>query len=276
MIHNQFDKQLKKMRSVLRSNGVAPDVIEKITIEMEKKRKDEPAPKIAIIGECGAGKTSTINALFNAGLPISHVEPCTKCAFEKQFITSSGKPITIVDLPGIGESISADSRIIEIYKKVYPTVDVLLWIVPAGNRQLTIMQHMLLQIKQITGRVGINRLVFAINKADIMYPVNWNNRINMPSDEQNQYLINFSETVRNRIREVIPNWKGNIPIYSAIKAYNLNELLLTMLEAAPKTRGYILSENSNLDDFMKYVDPNIRDTAYMLLSENENGVEFDE
>lgn len=270
MVRTPFDRCLEKMRNVLQTKGVSSDVIEKMVEEIKKKKEEEPAPKIAIIGECGVGKTSTINALFNAGLAISHVEPCTQYTFEKRFTTSSGKSITIVDTPGIGESIHADARILEIYKTVYPTVDVILWIIAAGNRQLTIMQRMLLQIEKSSGKSGLNRMVFAINKSDLMYPMNWNNRINMPSNEQNHNLSSFSETVRKRIKEVIPSWEGRIPLYSALKAYNLKELLLTMLEAAPKKRGHILSESTDIDDFLKYVDPSIIETAYMLLSERKS------
>jgi len=264
------------MRDTLQNDGISQNNIQKIIEGITKKKAEEPAPKIAIIGECGVGKSSTINALFNAGLKVSHSEPCTHDPDARDYIMSNGKKITVYDMPGIGESISADRRIIEVYKKVYPKVDVIMWVIAAGDRQLAMMQHILLQIAREAGTRGLQQLFFAINKADIMSPNDWNARINMPSQEQLRYLRDFSETVSCRVREIIPAWTGEIPIYSAVKAYNLKGLLFSMLQAAPLSRAYILNENASLDDGMKHVDPTVRNVAYQLFAENQEGVSYGE
>jgi len=276
MTQSRLDEQFEKMRAVLQKDGVDQSIIQKMINEIVKKRAEEPAPKIAIIGQSGVGKSSTINALFNAGLPVSPSRPCTHDADAREYSLSTGKKITVYDMPGIGESISADRRIIEVYKKVYPKVDVIMWVIAAGDRQLAMMQHILLQIAREAGARGLQQLLFAINKADIMSPNDWNTRIDMPSQEQLRNLRDFSETVRSRVREIIPAWTDDIPIYSAINAYNLKELLFSMLQAAPLSRAHILNENSNLEDGMKHVDPTVRDVAYQLFAENQEGVSYGE
>ena len=40
--------------------------------EVDKAIANEPIPTIAIIGETGVGKTTTLNALFNAGAAVGH------------------------------------------------------------------------------------------------------------------------------------------------------------------------------------------------------------
>ena len=164
MTQSRLDEQFEKMRAVLQKDGVDQSIIQKMINEIVKKRAEEPAPKIAIIGQSGVGKSSTINALFNAGLPVSPSRPCTHDADAREYSLSTGKKITVYDMPGIGESISADRRIIEVYKKVYPKVDVIMWVIAAGDRQLAMMQHILLQIAREAGARGLQQLLFAINK----------------------------------------------------------------------------------------------------------------
>lgn len=38
--------------------------------------RDTP-PRIALIGETGVGKSTTVNALFNKSVPVSHSRACT-------------------------------------------------------------------------------------------------------------------------------------------------------------------------------------------------------
>ena len=60
-----------------RANPKASDQeIREVRQELEKRIRDAPPPSIAIVGEAGVGKSSTINALFNAGVPISHTRAC--------------------------------------------------------------------------------------------------------------------------------------------------------------------------------------------------------
>lgn len=67
-----FD-QLREM-----NKGIPDEKWEELMTKVKTRVNQEPPPHIAIIGETGVGKSSTLNALFNAGRGISHTEAFTQ------------------------------------------------------------------------------------------------------------------------------------------------------------------------------------------------------
>lgn len=253
------------------SNKETETIIDRLKLAI----KQENPPKIALIGQCGVGKSSTINALFNAGRPISHIEACThidtseiKDCFEA-YDTPNGT-ILVCDMPGLGESIEADRKNIELYKKILPEVDVAVWIIAAGDRQLALMQYALNMITIAMDDDCLSKVLFAVNKSDIMYPNNWNDKINMPSNDQEINLSGFAETVKKQIKAVVNNWDSKIIVYSALKAYGLQELLLEMLEHAPKKRRWIIDQYADVANFLDNVDPKVLEMINTMMSPKEN------
>lgn len=168
-------------------------------------------------------------------------------------------------MPGLGESISADQKYIELYKQVLPTVDVAVWIIAAGDRQLTIMQRALQLISIAMDDKYLDRIVFAVNKADIMQPIEWNDRINLPSETQLANLQLFADNVKAKILEVHPSWQGTIITYSALKNYNTKQLLVSMLQAADKRRIWLIKKNMNIASPFENVDPKLKAYALEML-----------
>ena len=185
---------------------------------------------LVIIGECGTGKSSTLNALFNICCPVSHVEACTLNIEQTTSDIEGFGEWTIYDMPGIGESLKTDNKYIEMYKETLPKADVILWTITAGNRALSWMQRTLQIINEDVGKEYASNILFVINKADIMYPNNWNNDNNCPSEEQEINLLGFKETVIRCIIDIVPDWKGSIEIISALKKYRIENLRQRLLE----------------------------------------------
>ncbi len=205
-------------------------------IFIEVFTKNEPI-RIAVIGEAGVGKTSTINALFKTDLPISHIGTCTQKAEVVKAITSKGIPIEVIDMPGLWAGEAETQRHWETYKNVLPTVDSAIWVISAGDRALQGMQNALKTISEFADSNFVNHIVFGINKSEHMYDEKWNDNINLPSPIQQEHLELFCLTVKDAIIEKFPGWKGKIVCYSAQKNFRLDELLEQMVaSASPEKR----------------------------------------
>lgn len=215
---------------------IPPEVLKKLQDVLIRAFSNDETIRIAVIGEAGVGKTSTINALFKTTLPVSHFGSCTQSAETVKTVTSKGIPIEIIDMPGLWAGEEETNKHWETYKEVLPTVDCAIWVISAGDRALQGMQNALKTISTFSDADMINRIVFGVNKAEHMHPEDWNDSINLPSNEQQVNLQKFSITVKNAIHEKFPEWQGNIICYSAKKQFRLDELLEQMLMAAAPER----------------------------------------
>jgi len=207
--------------------------------------------RVAVIGETGVGKSSTINALFNTKLPINHVRSCTQIAEVVKTTTNKGMPIEIIDMPGLGAGEAETRMHWHTYREVLPTVDSAIWVISAGDKALEGMQGALRVISSLRDDNLIEHIVFGINKSEHMEPEDWNAAANLPSREQESYLEEFCETVKTAIREIFPSWNGTIRYYSAKKQFRLDDLLEQMILAAPegrRTKLYQTSDTKSYED----------------------------
>ncbi|MGW6024166.1 GTPase [Streptomyces sp. NPDC055099] len=112
----------------------------KFSAEMRKP------PKIAVLGQSGVGKTTTVNALFATEWRTSAVGVGTHDAQGKRVALPSGGVVDVVDLPGYGRSISEDERYDAIYRKVLPGCDLVLLVIQADRGDLADDQEMVVRI----------------------------------------------------------------------------------------------------------------------------------
>ena len=241
--------------------GISGKDAEHIESELQKRIENEPDPKIAFVGFSGVGKSSTLNALFNAGQPISHVKACTQQEKEihgnySEYLGSKGS-VRVWDMPGMGEDITADKRHLETYKRVLPIVDVAVWTIQADYRAMAPMQNTILLLQKTIGNDFIQKLMFAINKADTIAPgeTDWNATLNMPSKEQQQNIVEFENYVRSKVLQILPHWKGDIVSYSAKRRFRLEELLTAMVRASGSTRQWLLPNVADVANPIDLIDP---------------------
>lgn len=200
-------------------------------------------PTIGLVGLSGVGKSSTINALFKADLPVSSTTACTK-AFETLDIelnTNTGVlkgniiPLRIIDAPGLGESLLKDPEYLEMYKKYLPQCDVIIWVLAARNRALSVDQLYLKQLKEFS-----QRMLFVINQVDIVEPMNYDTRLKQPSREQEKNIKEIIKDRKEKIAEII-GVEPEIIAYSASENYNLIKVFKKSLDLCSKDRQWLIA-----------------------------------
>ena len=233
-------KTTAKHTSTIEQFKLTHEMTAQIKEEFDKTRANIPAPKIAIFGATGVGKSSTVNALFNAGRQVSNIVACEDPmqAIEVEIGGYEGRTkqkIIVYDIPGIGQNIDADKRIRKIYYQLLPKVDVIIWLLQASDRAMTTMQQVLRQLKRRSGKILSKKLVVAVNKIDLLAPgaENWNSVINMPGKEQSNEIPTLIDYISKHILRVLPKWNKGVLAYSATKQYNLKMLVKAILDTIP-------------------------------------------
>ncbi len=258
---NKFNEMFSQIKKSLEENGMSDAEINSVRTEIQQKMENIAPPKVAIIGFTGVGKSSTLNALFNAGQKTSHVRACTKKA--TSFIgnlepyTGSKGTINIYDMPGLGESIIQDEKYYKIYADILPCVDVIIWLFHSGDRAMTPMQNAISRLMNTIGSGFTKKLVFAVNKADAIAPgeCDWNEKFNIPSQEQKKNLKEFEQYILERIHDVLPKWNGSIISYSAKRRFHLEQLMTAMIQVMPKDKQWVLDNLADVADYSALIDP---------------------
>lgn len=91
-------------------------------------------PVIGIMGKSGTGKSSLCNAIFQSRICATHpLNGCTRQA-HRLTLQIGERRMTLVDLPGIGETPQHDQEYRELYRQLLPELDLIIWILRADER----------------------------------------------------------------------------------------------------------------------------------------------
>ncbi|BBV18484.1 hypothetical protein IOMTU157_3762 [Citrobacter portucalensis] len=134
------------------------------------------------MGKTGAGKSSLCNALFAGEISlVSDVVACTREAL--RFRLQVGERLmTIVDLPGVGESNARDAEYAALYREQLPRLDLVLWLIKADDRALAVDEHF---YHQVIGETYRHKVLFVISQSDKTEPTSGSRQL---STEQKQNI----------------------------------------------------------------------------------------
>lgn len=188
-------------------------------------------PVIGIMGKTGAGKSSLCNAIFSQPLsPTSNVHACTRKA--KSFRLSIGsRQMTIIDLPGVGESSDRDKEYQDLYEQWLPKLDLIIWVIKADDRALSVDHHFYQNVICAVPEYQ-DKVVFVLNQVDKIEPCReWDSIQNCPSSEQKNTI-----TLKIRAVEGAMGYPRHaIKAVSAVYGYNLPAMIENIIYALPRT-----------------------------------------
>lgn len=204
------------------------------------KRITSYKPKVGIFGKTGVGKSSLANALFGRDVcKISDVESCTREAQEILISLADESGMTLIDVPGVGESSERDKEYSMLYENLLPELDVILWLLKADDRAFSSDQKFYETVvkKHI---VSGKPFFFVLNQVDKISPHReWDLEENKPGPQQSKN-VNLK---RNEVGKYFDIAKSKVIPVSAEEKYNLIELIDEIVFALPVEKMYGFAKN---------------------------------
>lgn len=234
-MENEYFKKLEEVGIKLTESQ------KKRIIEKLNKRLNY-IPKIGVLGKTGVGKSSLCNALFGSDVyQISDVEACTRNPQEEILKISNGS-LKLVDLPGIGENSERDKEYAELYNKIIPELDIILWILKADDRAFS--SDELFYNNTVKHYLDDGKpFLFVVNQVDKIEPFReWNVEKHLPSDRQ---LLNINRKIEN-ISCIFELPKSKIIPVSAEEKYHLSYLLEEIFFLLPSEE--VIGLRKNIDN----------------------------
>lgn len=234
---------------------------------------------VMITGVTGAGKSTTLNALFEKTVAKvgDGVDPETM----KLDAYRLNDWLRLWDTPGLGDGKDADEEhkqeMIELLRKnaidgsssLFGFIDLAIIVIEGSKRDLGTTRTLLEDV--ILPNIESNRVLVVINQADVaMKGKHWDSTQNCPDFELKHYLDTFAASLQERIRRdtglMIP-----CPIYySAEKGYNIESFMDFIIDNMP------LARRNGIDIIKKCGEPSevtIEEAQY-IYNEEDNYIYF--
>lgn len=199
---------------------------------------------VLVVGGTGAGKSSTLNTLFQREV--------AKVGNEGEPETMSVNSVRLNNLlrfwdtPGLGDNVYKDMeyakelvnvlyRECTISDKQYGLIDTVLVILDGSGRDLGTTYKLLNEV--IVPNIQTDRILIAINQADVaMKGRHWNETWDCPDNVLHEFLEQKAASVQSRIREATGVNVVKPVYYSAERNYNVEKLLDMIIDNIPRER----------------------------------------
>ena len=127
---------------------------------------------VLFLGKTGHGKSSLLNRLTGSDcFPSSDVEACTRDAASAEYDWpgQDGAHLSLVDMPGLGESIARDDEYRRLYREHCRCAGAVVWVLAADRRDHAVDLDAL---EELFGIARPPHLLFALNMVDRLPPLN--------------------------------------------------------------------------------------------------------
>ncbi|WP_447536516.1 GTPase family protein, partial [Escherichia coli] len=152
------------------------------------------------------------------------VNACTRAVL--RFRLRSGRhSLVIVDLPGVGENGQRDQEYRALYRRMLPELDLVLWVIKADDRALSVDEHFWRGVMQPYQQ----QVLFVINQADKIEPCHeWDTRTSTPSAQQWANLQEKQVAITAMFKPHHP-----VCMVSALAGWGTEEMVGTMMRCLP-------------------------------------------
>ncbi|PMC37317.1 hypothetical protein CJ195_11175 [Bacillus sp. UMB0899] len=180
----------------------------------------EEDAKILFIGKTGYGKSSTLNSLIGKEcFKTSNVESCTRvCEGARYQFPNQQGSLTLIDLPGVGESKQLDTEYTSLYESLLSEATVIVYLLRADQRDFAIDEQVfgsLFSANEIR-----KKLIIGVNGVDKIEPLNRRHPF-VPTYEQH---LNLDKKI-NEISSFFSIEREAIIAYSALESWKTRDLL---------------------------------------------------
>ena len=228
-----------------RSNMFGEYKVQEIKRKLEKARF-RPFD-IMVVGNTGAGKSSTLNLLFEREI--------TKVGWGVNPETmnidsySLNDEMRFWDTPGLGDGVKKDEeherKLLKLLYKTYSMdggtygyIDIVLIVVEGCNRDMGTTYKLMNEI--IVPHIQKDRILVAINQADLaMKGLHWKKEENCPDEVLQEYLEKQAYSIQKRVKEATGISIKKPVYYSAEKGYNILEFYNLLINNLPEERRKI-------------------------------------
>lgn len=183
---------IEKMLSAILGNKVSSEEKKQVMDAINSEITERPF-RVAVIGQSGVGKSTTLNSVFGLKNYTSDVAEGTTDIEEKKFEMRDGFSLSIYDMPGIGYDVDKDAEYERMYAKILPECDVIVYIINAHSKDIgedcRILREVVLPVCN-TNQIKDN-LILAFNKIDTIGEMQdpndpelrWNTSENLPTEK---------------------------------------------------------------------------------------------